>query len=87
MGRGIVSAVPAVNGRRVRAFTLAVFKRWGTLCHLCGLPGADTVDHLAPTSQAPHLRWDTDNARPAHGSCNYKRGDAPLATGYQADQW
>jgi 5-methylcytosine-specific restriction endonuclease McrA len=43
-------------------------------CYLCGLPGADSVDHVLPISLGgPPL--DPDNLRPAHIRCNSKRGN------------
>lgn len=75
---------PAVNGKRVRAFNAAVFNIHGGVCHLCGHPGADTVDHLKPVSRYPALRWDIDNARPAHRSCNSRRKAAAVPDAWGA---
>ena len=47
-----------------------------TICHLCGLPGADTVDHLVPFSRGGSAA--VSNLRPAHRECNSRRGDRPL---------
>jgi hypothetical protein len=44
------------------------------VCHLCGVPGADTVDHIIPLSLAPELAHDLSNLRPAHRSCNSRKG-------------
>ena len=44
------------------------------VCWLCGKPGADTVDHLLPLSQFPELAHDIGNLRPAHKTCNSKKG-------------
>lgn len=50
--------------------------RYGRTCHLCGLPGATTADHLIPWS---HGGLNVlDNLRPAHGACNFIRQDTPL---------
>lgn len=47
---------------------------YGRTCHLCGLPGADTLDHLDPIAvvgaRLPHI----SRVRPAHQSCNSRRG-------------
>lgn len=43
---------------RVRPLVFAVY---GTTCHLCGQPGADTVDHLKPGDD-----HSLENLRPAH---------------------
>lgn len=43
-----------------------------TTCWLCGLPGADTVDHVVPRSMGgTDEPW---NLRPAHQRCNSRRG-------------
>lgn len=61
-----------------------------TVCHLCGLDGATTVDHLTPHSVGVALGWPPsvvdapDNLAPAHPSCNYRRGARPLET-YRED--
>jgi 5-methylcytosine-specific restriction endonuclease McrA len=68
-------ALPCWGGRRVPKIRAMVFAEYGTTCWLCGLPGADTVDHV-------HARalggTDTlSNLRPAHGYCNTGRGAKP----------
>jgi len=46
-------------------------------CALCGGPGADTADHIIPKM---HGGGDElDNLQPAHGSCNYRRGQRDQA--------
>jgi 5-methylcytosine-specific restriction enzyme A len=52
---------------------LQVLRRDRGICHVCGLPGADTVDHLEPISAAPHLRLDPLNLKAAHRGCNSAR--------------
>jgi hypothetical protein len=57
-----------------------VFAEHGTVCWLCGHPGADTVDHILPTAHGG--TDELSNLRPAHGrgrpelGCigNYSRG-------------
>lgn len=44
------------------------------ICWLCGKPGSDTVDHILPLSKFPELAHDLGNLRPAHKSCNSKKG-------------
>jgi 5-methylcytosine-specific restriction endonuclease McrA len=44
------------------------------VCYLCSKPGADTVDHVLPLSVYPELAHDLGNLRPAHKSCNSKKG-------------
>lgn len=63
-------------GRYAQQWTAAVLHRWGTECHLCRQPGADTADHLTPRSKGGP---DTlANLRPAHHGCNSARGDLDL---------
>jgi 5-methylcytosine-specific restriction endonuclease McrA len=87
MGRNATAGGWTVNGAHIRMFFLAVVREYGTTCHLCGGPGADTVDHLIPTSVNPTLRWEMSNARPAHYSCNSKRRAAPLSGEWQTEGW
>ena len=65
------------NGRRSRELRAATLAAHGTVCHLCGLPGADTADHLVP--RAAGGTNELDNLRPAHKACNSARGALPLA--------
>ena len=64
------------NGRKVTRNKAKVLNTYGDVCHLCNKPGADTADHLIPRS----LGGDNsiDNQRPAHRSCNSRRGNRPL---------
>lgn len=45
----------------------------GGICWLCGLPGADTRDHVRPISKGGTN--DPSNLRPAHRACNSRRGN------------
>lgn len=65
------------NGRRVTELRAAVLSSHGTVCHLCGMPGADTADHILP--RALGGTDDLDNLRPAHKSCNSSRGAMLIA--------
>lgn len=50
----------------------ALVRRTRPLCHICGLPGADTADHITPTR-----RGGTNtptNLAPAHFKCNSSKG-------------
>ena len=38
-----------------------VFRQWGTTCHVCGLDGADDVDHVKAGDD-----HSLDNLRPIH---------------------
>jgi 5-methylcytosine-specific restriction endonuclease McrA len=42
-------------------------------CAICGGPGADTADHILPLSKGGTSALS--NLRPAHLSCNARRGD------------
>jgi 5-methylcytosine-specific restriction endonuclease McrA len=61
-----------------------VLRTKGTICHLCGKPGADTADHLIPV--AVGLRQGMtrtqlnaiNNLAPAHNPCNARRGTKPV---------
>lgn len=64
------------NGRRIAALQAAVFAERGRVCHLCGRPGADTLDHIIPRSKGG--TDELDNLMPAHKSCNSRRGAMDL---------
>ena len=66
------------GGRRTAALRAQVLEAYGSTCWLCGGPGATTVDHVVPRSRGGDP-WDLANCRPAHGSCNYSRGNRPPA--------
>lgn len=59
------------SGRRAQAAKVECQRRWGFTCWLCGHtitdPGDYTVDHVIERKKAPHLTWDPNNHRPAHG--------------------
>lgn len=60
------------RGKHATETRARVLRLKGTVCHICGEPDADTVDHDVPRS-----RWGTDsieNLLPAHRSCNSRRG-------------
>lgn len=64
------------GGRRADRLRRATLEAYGTTCHLCGRPGADSADHLIPRSLGGP---DTlENLRPAHLACNQSRGTAPV---------
>lgn len=56
--------------RRIRNQVLSA----SDICWLCGQAGADTVDHILPISLYPELAHDMSNLRPAHRSCNSRKG-------------
>lgn len=67
--------------RRIRAAVLAE----STICHICGGPGADSVDHIIPVALRPDLEFSRSNLAPAHYKvppyCNRKKGDRPMVPG------
>lgn len=54
--------------RKVREARRRMFEQRGTVCHLCGHPGATEADHVIPFSVAPWRVADPENMRPVHGS-------------------
>ena len=74
------------GGRRAQEWTAKVLETYGTICRLCGLPGADTADHIVARSKGGAL-YDVRNGRPAHSSCNSSRGnrdvDIPIESGIE----
>lgn len=73
---GTLPGLPEWAGRYAQRWTAATIGLYGSTCHLCRQPGANTADHLTPRSKGG---LDTlANLRPAHRSCNSKRGDMPL---------
>lgn len=67
------------HGRYAQELKAKVLAERGRVCHLCGAPGADSVDHIVPRK----LGGDDsiDNLLPAHLSCNSSRGAKSL------EQW
>jgi 5-methylcytosine-specific restriction endonuclease McrA len=59
------------RGSRQRRNRRRVLVR-STICHICGRPGADTVDHTVPAVDGS--QWVETNLKPAHKSCNSRRG-------------
>lgn len=49
------------------------------VCHICGQPGADSVDHVLPVVRRPDLAYDLSNLRPAHLVCNKRKSDKDYA--------
>lgn len=69
----------AWGGAEAQALTALTLATYGTVCHLCGRPGATTADHVLPRSRGGENVLA--NLRPAHGRCNSSRGNMPL------DEW
>lgn len=62
--------------RKRLAMIRLVLATKGRTCHLCGLPGATTADHVVPRGQGG--RHTLENLEPAHAGCNMVRRDQPL---------
>lgn len=67
----------AGNARRRLRLVRLVLAVKGRICHLCGLPGATTADHVIPWVHGG--RNELENLEPAHQGCNSVRGALPLA--------
>jgi hypothetical protein len=52
-----------------------VLEKWGTDCHICNNPVGDNWDmeHVIPRSH-PDCTHTLDNIKPAHPTCNMKKG-------------
>jgi 5-methylcytosine-specific restriction endonuclease McrA len=64
------------------ALVAVVLASKGRTCHLCGLPGATTADHVIPRSKGG--AHSLDNLEPAHHACNSARGDRTLEDWFRA---
>lgn len=72
----------AGNARRRLRLVALVLEVKGRTCHLCGLRGATTADHLIPWSHGgPNV---VANLEPAHQGCNSVRRDRTLSDWFAA---
>jgi len=62
------------GGRKAQLWVLKTLAEYGTLCWLCGLPGATSADHVIPRSKGGAV-YDLDNLGPTHKRCNESRGN------------
>lgn len=67
------------GGRKAQAYVQLTLQTYGTVCWLCGLPGANSADHIIPRSLRGAV-YDLRNLGPAHLSCNESRGNRPAET-------
>ncbi len=81
-----MSGVVNPGGRANQRMLQLTLEAYGWVCHLClrpirsdlprRHPDGPTRDHVIPTSKGGP---DTlENSRPAHGRCNFRRGNRPL---------
>jgi 5-methylcytosine-specific restriction endonuclease McrA len=61
------------SGSAWQKLSKEVLAAYGRICWICQGDGADTVDHIIPKSKGGGDDWE--NLRPAHRSCNGRRGD------------
>ncbi len=71
----------AWGGRAATALARLCIETYGTTCHLCTYPGADTADHVIPRSKGGTNA--ITNLRPAHGACNSARGNMDLVEWFE----
>lgn len=79
-----------IRGARWRALRASILNGpGGNICHLCGKPGADEVDHVIPRVQRPDLAMTPSNLKPAHKTCNASKGDRPagVTAAGKVDGW
>lgn len=58
--------------RRHQKHRQKIMKEYQGICHLCGDPYADSIDHVVPVAIGGSDH--PDNLRPAHTSCNSSKG-------------
>lgn len=68
-----------LNQNRLRAAAPIALQPTG-MCWLCGVMGADTIDHVVPLTRGGDN--EPSNLRPAHRACNSRKGDR-IVTGFQ----
>lgn len=64
------------GGRKAQQYTRLCLAEYGTICWLCGLPGATSADHIVPRSKGGAV-YDIRNLGPSHPKCNSARRDRP----------
>ena len=62
------------GGRKAQQYVRLTLAEYGTVCWLCGLPGATSADHIIPRSKGGAV-YDLANLGPAHKRCNESRGN------------
>jgi hypothetical protein len=77
------------GGRKVRRLTALVIAIKGTVCHLCGEPGANSPDHDPPRIELVRAGVPDPDALaflfPSHLLCNLTRNDRPVTAELRAE--
>lgn len=77
------------SSRRARLRKKFLPKGQVVKCWICGMDGADQLDHKLPRKKFPDLIWDEANIVPAHADCNNAKSDTldPPGIGYPSEAW
>lgn len=82
MARPGVLAEPGVaekwGGRKAIEYVYKTLATFGEICALCGMPGANSADHIIPISKGGAV-YVLENLQPAHRRCNYGRQAKPMS--------
>ncbi len=62
---------PRLQGKAKTKRNQRIMRRYQRVCHLCGLPGSNVVDHVIELADGG--TEDEANLRPAHERCNLKK--------------
>lgn len=65
------------GGRKAQQYVRKTIAEYGDICHLCGLPGSNSADHVIPIDDGGAV-YNLLNLGPAHRRCNYARGKRPI---------
>lgn len=86
---GLVDEWVNQSSRRRKLYRKYLPKGTVVKCWLCGMDGADQLDHKLPRSKFPELTWDETNIVPAHADCNNAKSDSttPMGIGYPSEAW
>lgn len=86
---GVVDEWVGQSSRRRKLYRKFLPKGVVVKCWICGMPGADQLDHKLPRSKFPELTWDEENIVPAHGDCNNAKSDSttPTGLGVPSEEW
>ena len=85
MGNGPGARRGRLNSKQWAIRRAFVLERDGRICWLCGLAGADTVDHKTPLFLGGGD--DLENLAAAHGRCNYARRERAPAVASPTRAW